>query len=306
MPLGSLHPVQLVRLTVFLLDVGLQRCEVGVVIVFHTASAQADGQPVRGGAAGIGQLVPREKIVAIFQTQRRALLRQNAVNSFRNLFDSVFALRHHLSLILLLRCLCLLRGHRTDGDAYIAGECTVLELHAANNIGILQRRDAAPRFLGPLGVLTYLYFHRAGEEIRMVKRHGLHIVHPIDRNATARFIFFVFAHGQRHAGDLTCGQSMPLVGRQVQHIRAVYARFLEHPIGQIVPCRSIDGDAISRRVSQWHTAKYQHQCQQKRRQISHFSSHRGIPPVSVYIAVFAWTEIPPTRIGRLRPRRNQV
>ena len=95
---------------------------------------------------------------------------------------------------------------------------------------------------------------RAGEEIRMVKRHGLHIVHPIDRNATARFIFFVLPTASDTRATLPVSESMPLVGRQVQHIRAVYARFLEHPIGQIVPCRSIDGDAISRRVSQWHTA----------------------------------------------------
>ena len=209
----------------------MQRCEVGVIVVLHTAAAQADGQPVRGGAAGIGQLIPGEQIVTLLQTQHSALLRHDALNGLGDLGHRIFALRHHLSLILLLRCLCLLRGHRTDGDTYIAGERTVLELHPANNIGILQRRDAAPRFLAPLGILAHLYLHRAGEEIRVIQRHGLHIVHSVDGNTAGGFILFVFAHGQRHAGDLTRGQGMPLIGHQVQHIRAVYARFLKYPIG---------------------------------------------------------------------------
>ena len=92
-----------------------------------------------------------------------------------------------------------------------------------------------------------------------------------------------------------------LVGRQVQHIRAVNARFLKYPIGQIIPCWGIDSNAVSRRVGCRYHTEYQHQRQQKRRPIPHFPSHRGIPPTSVYIAVFAWTEIPPTRIGRLLP-----
>ena len=306
MPLGSLHPVQLVRLTVLLLDVGLQGSEVGVVVSLHTAAAQANGQPVCGGAARVGQFVPGEEIISFRQPQRRALLRQNALNGLGDLCHRVLALRYDLPLVLLLRRFRLLRGHGADGDAHIPCERTVLELHPANDVGILQRRNIAPCFLAPLGILAHLYLHRAGEEIRVVQCHGLHIVHPVDRDATGRFILFVLTHGQRHTGDLACGQSMPLVGRQVQHIRAVHACFLEHPIGQVVPCRGIDGDAVPRRVSCGYHAQYQHQRQQKRRPIPHFSSHRGIPPISVYIAVFAWTETPPTRIGRLRPRRNQV
>ena len=194
MPLGGLHPVQLVRLTVFLLDVGLQGREIGVVVVFHTAAAQADGQPVRGGAARVGQLVPGEEIVAIFQAQRRALLRHDALNGLRDLRHRVLALRYNLALILLLRRFCLLRRHGADGDAHIPSECAVPELHTANNVGALHRRDAAPSFFAPLGVLAHLYLHRAGEEIRVIQRHGLHIVHPIDGNTAGSFILFIFAH----------------------------------------------------------------------------------------------------------------
>ena len=99
MPLGGLHPIQLVRLTVLLLDVGLQGRKVGIIVVLHTAAAQTDGQPVRGGAAGVGQLVPGEEIVAIFQAQRRTLLFHDALNSLGDLCHCVFALRHNLALV---------------------------------------------------------------------------------------------------------------------------------------------------------------------------------------------------------------
>ena len=79
-PLGGLHPVQLVRLTVLLLDVCLQGRQVGVIVILYTAAAQADGQPVCGGAARVGQLIPREQIVGFRQSQRRALLRHDALN----------------------------------------------------------------------------------------------------------------------------------------------------------------------------------------------------------------------------------
>ena len=301
MPLGGLHSIQLVLFTVFLLNIGLQGREVGVIVILHTAAAQANGQPVRGGAACVDQLVPGEQIVTLLQTQHSALLRHDALNGLGDLGHRVLALRYDLSLVLLLRRFRLLRGHGADGDAHIPSECAVPELHTANDVGTLHRRDTAPCFFAPLGVLAYLYLHRAGEEFRVVKRHGLHIVHPIDGDTAGSFILFVFAHSQRHTGNLICGQGMPFVGRQVQHICAVYAHFLKHPIGQIIPCWGVDGDAVSRRVSCRYHTPYQHQRQQKRRPIPHFSSHRGIPPASVYIAVFAWTETPPTRIGRLLP-----
>ena len=103
MPLGGLHPVQLVRLTVFLLDIGLQSRKVGIIVVLHTAAAQTDGQPVRGGAAGVGQLVPGEKIVPFLQAQCRALLHHDALNGLGDLGHRVLALRHNLALVLLLR-----------------------------------------------------------------------------------------------------------------------------------------------------------------------------------------------------------
>ena len=301
MPLGGLHPIQLVRLTVLLLHIGLQRCEVGVIVILHTAAAQADGQPVRGGAAGISQLVPGEEIVAIFQAQRRALLRQNALNGLGDLRHRVLALGHDLPLILLLCRFRLLRRHGRNGDIHIGGERAVFELHAANGAGLLQRCDIPPSVLSPLGVLTYLYLHRAGEEIGMLQRHGLHIVQPVDGDTAGGFIFAVFAHLQSDPRYFPVGQVMAFLGSKILHISVSCSRRFKYPIGQVISLWGVDGDAVSRRVSRGYHAEYQHQRQQKRRQILRFSSHRGIPPVSVYIAVFAWAEIPPTRIGRLLP-----
>ena len=99
MPLGGLHSIQLVLFTVFLLNIGLQGREVGVIVILHTAAAQANGQPVRGGAACVDQLVPGKEIISFRQSQRRALLRHNALNGLGDLGHRVLALRYNLALV---------------------------------------------------------------------------------------------------------------------------------------------------------------------------------------------------------------
>ena len=305
-PFRRLCSVQLVRLAVFLLHIRSQRRQIAVVVVLRAVAGQPDGQPVGGGAAGIGQQLAAQQRLTLRHALLRPLPRQYAVDGLGDVRHAVFPLGHHLTLVGLCRRVRLLLRHGRDADGHVTGEGAVLELHAAEDVGILHRRDITPCLLAPLGIPADLDLHRAGEEVGMLQCDRLHIVHSVDRDAAGGLSVLAFAHRQRHTGDFACGQSMPLVGRQVQHICAVYAHFLKHPIGQVVPCRGVDGDAVPRRVSCGYHAQYQHQRQQKRCPILYFSSHRGIPPTSVYIAVFAWTEFPPTRIDRLRPRRNQV